>query len=136
MTIVAPFPIPPLLGSMAEAMEEIRQMLLRYEEAMVDAPRTPENRRAAQDFDLAVQILQDLEHISQRLAAELPSDLMAHHSLPLAGLRLERSRRRFYAAAHGAPPPDRPPVPQIDLFAADTTPSHAETETGPADPHR
>ncbi|MCA2014020.1 hypothetical protein [Pararhodobacter sp. CCB-MM2] len=130
MTLTAPFPIPPLLGSMADAMEEIRQMLLSYEEAMVDAPRTPENRRAAQDFDLAVQILQDLEHISQKLAAELPPDLMAHHSLPLAGLRLERSRRRFVAAARGAPAPDTPPVPQIDLFSTDPAPAKTAPATG------
>lgn len=98
MTAANPFPIPPLLRSMAASMEEIRQMLLRYEAAMVEAPVTPERLRAVQDFDLAVQILQDLEHLTTHLAVELPADLMAHQTLPLAGLRLERSRQHFVSA--------------------------------------
>ncbi|MFN4098848.1 MAG: hypothetical protein ACK4GT_03635 [Pararhodobacter sp.] len=133
MSLDGPFPIPPLLGSMADSMEEIRQMLLSYEAAMVEAPVTPERLRALQDFDLAVQILQDLEHLANQLAAELPPGLMAHHALPLAGLRLERSRRRFIAAVKGRGPAADPPRPNpIDLFA--TTPPRSEddhTEPGP-----
>jgi len=131
MTLAGPFPIPPLLGSMAESMEEIRQMLLRYEAAMVEAPVTPERLRAVQDFDLAVQILQDLEHLANQLAAELPPDLMAHHALPLAGLRLERSRRRFVAAVKGPRAPTEPPRPHLfDLFATLST----RSEDDQADP--
>jgi hypothetical protein len=117
MTLAAPFPVPPLLAGMAEAMEEIRQMLLRYEDAMAEAPRNPATRQAIQDFDLAVQILQDLEHIAQLLAAELPPDMMARTSLPLAGLRLERSRRHFVAAALGRAAPVAAAVSPVDLFA-------------------
>jgi hypothetical protein len=40
------------------------------------------------------------------LAMELPQDLMAHNALPLAGLRLDRSKRRFAAVtARGDPTP-------------------------------
>lgn len=116
MTRPAPFPIRPLLAGMADAMEEIRQMLLRYEEAMVEAPRDATNRRAAQEFDLAVQILQDLEYVATLLAGELPPDLMADIPMPLTGVRLERNRRRFITAAQGGtmPPPEH--APRIDLF--------------------
>lgn len=123
MTLPAPFPIPPLLSSMAEAMDEIRMMLLRYEEAMVDAPRDADKRRAAQDFDLAVQILQDIEHVATLLAQELPPDLMAQNALPLAGVRLDRSRRRFVAATKGSRAPSALPTGEargkIDLFLPD-----------------
>lgn len=117
MTLAAPFPIPPLLAGMAEAMAEIRLMLLRYEAAMVEAPRNATNRQAVQDFDLAVQLLQDLEHIAQLLGKELPPDLMAQNALPLAGLRLERSRTRFLSTAKRATDADARPPPRIDLFA-------------------
>lgn len=117
MTLAAPFPIPPLLAGMAEAMGEIRLMLLRYEAAMVEAPSNAANRQAVQDFDLAVQLLQDLEHIAQLLGRELPADLMAQSALPLAGLRLERSRTRFLSAGVRDPAADQRPPPRIDLFA-------------------
>ncbi|MCA0204819.1 hypothetical protein [Pararhodobacter sp.] len=116
MTLAAPFPLSPLLAGMAEAMGEIRLMLLRYEAAMVEAPGATASRQAVQDFDLAVQLLQDLEHIARLLGQELPPDMMAHNALPLAGLRLERSRTRFLSAALPAAA-ERQPPPRIDLFA-------------------
>ena len=135
MTLAAPFPIPPLLAGMADAMEEIGQMLLRYEAAMAEAPRNAANRQAAQDFDLAVQILEDLNHIARLLAAELPPDLMAQNALPLAGLRLERSRRRFLSAARGGPAPPQARAHRFDLFAAPVPPDddrQAPGSNGPA----
>ena len=116
MSLSAPLPIPPLLASLSDALEEIRQMLLRYEASMIVAPTTPETRRAAQDFDLAVQILQDLEHVTQQLAKDLPPGLMSENSLPLAGLLLERNRRRFMAAVEGKALPNQGTSPMIELF--------------------
>jgi len=120
MTLPGPFPIPPLLGSMAEALSEIRHMLLTYEAAMVAGPRSAETGRAVQDFDLAVQTLQDLETLARQLAAELPLTLVSQHPLTLAPLQLERSRRLFVAAILGAPPVESAArAPTIDLFGPD-----------------
>ena len=132
MSLPADLPVSPLLSSMADAMEEIRQMLLRYEAAMVEAPVTPDRRRAVQDFDLAIQLLQDLEHITGVLAAELPRDTLTRKALPLAGLRLDRSRERFAAAARNRPVTTvAAMVSTVDLFQS---PAHSEepgTDPGP-----
>ncbi|MCW1932023.1 hypothetical protein [Pararhodobacter zhoushanensis] len=137
MTLHGPFPIPPVLGTIADVMSEIRHMLLVYEAAMTGDTRTLQNKRAVQDFDLAIQSLHDLETITRKLALELPDDLVSRSAVSLGRLQLESSRSRVVAAAQGtvgarpqrqkptidlfAPPPDEATVGDID------TGSNAET---------
>ncbi|WP_127104933.1 hypothetical protein [Pararhodobacter zhoushanensis] len=130
MTLHGPFPIPPVLGTIADVMAEIRHMLLAYEAAMTGDARTQQNKRAVQDFDLAIQSLHDLETIARKLALELPDDLVSHSAVSLGQLQLERSRRRVVAAAQGSAEahPQRQ-KPTIDLFA----PSPDEATVGDID---
>ena len=128
MTLHGPFPIPPVLGTMADVMSEIRHMLLNYEVAMTASPATPLNKRTVQDFDLAIQSLQDLETIARKLAAELPADLVSHSAVRLGQLQLERSRDRVVSAARGITPATVPrPAHKIDLFTG------SQDDTGPDD---
>lgn len=87
------------------------QALMRGFETAVslsDGAELDDNARL-QGFDIALQILGDLEHLSNLLERQVDPDQRLRHPIPMQGFRLERVRARL----DGTPP--SPNTDQSDL---------------------
>jgi len=92
--------VQPVLEALADELSCASAMLLRYEHAVT--PLVSQSNVAThevQGFDLALQMLKDIEYLSRVLAAHLPPDAVTATPLKAPGLTLERSRYRLDVSA-------------------------------------
>ncbi|MEL6840133.1 MAG: hypothetical protein AAFP85_12635 [Pseudomonadota bacterium] len=107
-----------MMEMLADEMACARAMLLRYESVvtpMVSSANLP--HQEIQGFDLALQMLKDLEHLSRIISDHLPENVAATRPVQSSGLKLERSRHRLSMLA-GIEVPKKSPEPSdaVDLF--------------------
>ncbi|MDX8348590.1 hypothetical protein SLH49_11390 [Cognatiyoonia sp. IB215446] len=92
--------IQPVLEALADELACAGAMLLSYERAVTPlVSQSNVAHREVQGFDLALQMLNDLEYLSRVLAAHLPADAVTTSPLDASGLTLERSRHRLDMSA-------------------------------------
>ena len=92
--------VQPVLEALADELACAGAMLLRYEHAVTPlVSRSNVAHQEVQGFDLALQMLKDLEYLSRALAAHLPADAVTTTPLKVPGLTLERSRHRLDVSA-------------------------------------
>lgn len=110
--------VKPVVEAFAGELACVRAMLLRYELAVTPLfSQSNVSHQDLQGFDLALQILKDLEHLSSALATYLPTDAMTLHPLEASGLTLERTQRMLNGSIGLGEEQSSPaPLNTVDLF--------------------
>ena len=118
MTVSAPHRIEPIMRMLADDIAKVQSMLLQYE--VVTAPLikdAPAHRKELQGFDLALQMLRDLEYLSRTVSEHVADELATSRPLHAPGLLLERSRHLLSALAEiQVDSLPNEPLKSIDLF--------------------
>lgn len=96
--------IEPIMSALADETADVKSMLLRYEAAVAMGPSSKHVHYGdIQDFDLALQILNDLECAMREIGQSRPAAFGGAHPISIAGLRLERIRAKLRLALGDAP---------------------------------
>ncbi len=118
MNLPAHYRIEPVIRTLADELATARAILLRYESAVTPLiAETDAAHRDIQGFDLALQMLNDIEYISRTVADHLPDGIASESPMQMPGLALERSKHSLRVSA-GIETSRRPPEPSntVDLF--------------------
>ena len=109
-------PIAPVLAVIATEIAAAHQLLIGYEHAINQADSKARSLKTQiQGFDLALQILSDVEHLTDVLGQQFSAETALPHPLPISGVRLERVRTKlFQNQLAGAD--SQGPAPAVDLF--------------------
>lgn len=97
-----------ILGAVSEELESAKIMLLRYEEDIAKSElKDRKPSKFLQDFDLAIQILTDLNSTLNYLSRAKIDGLEPASDFPYDEIKLERIRSMVLRAASGVNPSDQ-----------------------------
>ena len=116
MTTLKPTPIAPILSVIGAEIVTAHRLLIDFEHAnSLAGSKTVGLKEKIQGFDLALQILNDIEHLTKVLNQQLSDETCLTHPLPMSGIRLERIRAKLSQNQFSETGPQRP-APAVDLF--------------------
>lgn len=109
-------PIVPVLAVIGAEIAAAHQLLIGFEHAINQTnPKTRNLKTQIQGFDLALQILSDVEHLTDVLGQQFSAETALPHPLPISGVRLERVRAKL--SQNQLSDADlQSPAPAVDLF--------------------
>ena len=109
-------PLLPVFAVIGTEIAEAHKLLIGFEHGINQAdPKAGDLKKQVQGFDLALQILGDVQHLTEILSQQFSPETALPRPLPISGIRLERVREKLSQDQSTETRPQVPP-PAVDLF--------------------